>query len=49
MLNYLDHRNKDAKPFVWKADTDLILGKVARLSKRISNSGPQQLPYELYG
>jgi transposase len=39
MLDYLDHRNKDPKPFVWKADADLILGKVARLSKRISNSG----------
>ena len=39
MLDYLDHRNKDPKPFVWTADADLILGKVARLSKRISDSG----------
>ena len=39
MLNYLDERNKDPKPFVWKADADLILGKVERLSKRISDSG----------
>jgi transposase len=39
MLDYLDKRNKDPKPFVWKADADLILGKVARLSKRISDSG----------
>ena len=39
MLNYLDQRNKDPKPFVWTADADLILGKVARLSKRISDSG----------
>lgn len=39
MLDYLDQRNKDPKPFVWKADADLILGKVARLSKRISDSG----------
>ena len=38
MLNYLDQRNKDPKPFVWTADADLILGKVARLSKRISDS-----------
>jgi hypothetical protein len=35
----LDQRNKDPKPFVWTADADLILGKVERLSKRISDSG----------
>lgn len=39
MLDYLDQRNKNPKPFVWHADADLILGKVARLSKRISDSG----------
>lgn len=39
MLGYLDQRNKDPKPFVWTADADLILGKVERLSKRISDSG----------
>jgi DDE superfamily endonuclease len=39
MLDYVDRRNRDPKPFVWTADADLILGKVARLSKRISNSG----------
>ena len=39
MLDYLDQRNKDPKPFVWTADADLILGKVARLYKRISDSG----------
>ena len=39
MLDYLDQRNKDPKPFVWTADADLILGKVERLSKRISDSG----------
>jgi transposase len=39
MLDYLDQRNKDPKPFVWTADADLILGKIARLSKRISDSG----------
>ena len=39
MLDYLDERNKDPKPFVWTADADLILGKVTRLSKRISDSG----------
>src|ERR1700733_5001966 len=39
MLTYLDKRNRHPKPFVWTADADLILGKVARLSKRISRSG----------
>ena len=39
MLDYLEQRNKDPKPFVWTADADLILGKVERLSKRISDSG----------
>jgi len=39
MLGYLDQRNKDPKPFVWTADAELILGKIERLSKRISDSG----------
>ena len=39
MLDYLDRRNKNPKPFVWTADADLILGKVERLCKRISRSG----------
>jgi hypothetical protein len=39
MLEYLRKRNRDPKPFVWTADADLILGKIQRLSKRISNSG----------
>jgi len=39
MLDYLEQRNKDPKPFVWTADADLILGKVERFSKRISDSG----------
>ena len=39
MLDYLDHRNRDPKPFVWTADADLILGKVGRLCERISDSG----------
>ena len=37
--DYLDHNNKNPKPFVWTADADLILGKIQRLSQRISNSG----------
>jgi transposase len=39
MLNYLQQRNLNPKPFVWTADADLILGKVGRLCERISNSG----------
>lgn len=39
MLDYLDRRNNEPKPFVWTADADLILGKVRRLSQRISDSG----------
>jgi transposase len=39
LMDYLHNRNKDPKPFVWTASADLILGKVERLCKRISNSG----------
>ena len=39
MLDYLDHRNENPKPFIWTAYADLILGKVERLCKRISRSG----------
>jgi transposase len=39
MLTYLDRRNENPKPFSWTANPDLILGKVERLSKRISHSG----------
>jgi transposase len=39
LMEYLHHRNKDPTPFVWTASADLILGKVERLCKRISNSG----------
>ena len=38
MLDYLEQRNRSAKPFVWHADADLILGKVERFCERISNS-----------
>lgn len=36
---YVEHHNRDPKPFLWTADADLILGKVERLCERISNSG----------
>jgi len=39
MLEYLDHRNRDPKPFAWTADADLISCKVQRFCKRISDSG----------
>jgi hypothetical protein len=38
MLEYLDRRNRKPTPFVWKADADLILGKVQRLCQLIYNS-----------
>jgi hypothetical protein len=36
MLDYLDRRNRKPTPFIWTATADLILGKIARLCKRIS-------------
>ena len=39
LLGYLDDRNRKPKPFVWTASADLIVGKVERLYKPISNSG----------
>jgi transposase len=39
MLNYLDQRNRDPKPFVWRANADLILRKVQQVCKRFSDSG----------
>jgi hypothetical protein len=35
MVDYLDQRNRNLGSFVWTADTDLILGKVERPSKRV--------------
>lgn len=37
-LDYIDARNDDAKPFVWTADADTILGRVARNRAAISRS-----------
>jgi transposase len=39
LLDYMDQRNQDPKPFLWTAPADLILGKVERLCQRISDSG----------
>jgi transposase len=38
-LAYIDARNEDAKPFVWTADADTILGRVAKIRAAISKSG----------
>ncbi len=43
MFDYFDERNIDPKPFVWTAASDLILGKVRRLSEPISDSGHSSL------
>jgi transposase len=39
ILDYLDHHNRNSQPFQWTADADLILGRVAKVCKRINNSG----------
>ena len=38
MLDHLDNRNRDPKPFVWTAGADLILAKVERICKRTYRS-----------
>jgi len=35
---YITQHNQDAKPFIWAANADLILGRVERLCKRINRS-----------
>lgn len=37
--SYLDHHNRNPKPFIWTKTADQILESVARFYKRISNSG----------
>jgi len=37
--DYLNHRNQNPKPFVWTADADSILKKVANVCQRINDSG----------
>jgi transposase len=36
---FLDHHNRDPKPFIWTKTADQILESVARFCKRISDSG----------
>jgi transposase len=37
--DYLDHHNRDPKPFVWTATANTILNKVQRFCKRTSETG----------
>lgn len=39
IVDYLACHNETAKPFVWVADADLILGRVAGVCERINDSG----------
>jgi len=39
IMDYLDHHNKDPKPFIWTKTADKILERVAGFCKRISDSG----------
>src|SRR5262249_30465560 len=36
---YLEHHNREPKPFVGTADAGLILSRIERVCKRICNSG----------
>lgn len=37
--DYLEHHNQNPQPFQWTADADLILSRVAKVCKRINDSG----------
>lgn len=39
MLNNLDQRNENPRPFAWTAGTELIVGEVERFCRRIPRSG----------
>jgi len=39
IMDYLDCHNENPKPFVWVADADIILERVARVCERINDSG----------
>jgi transposase len=39
IMRYIDHSNREPKPFVWTKTADEILVSVARFCQRISNSG----------
>jgi transposase len=39
IADYLEHHNKNPKPFVWTASAELILSRVQKVCERISDSG----------
>src|SRR6202050_1165377 len=39
IVDYLEHHNKDPKPFVWTKTADAILERIAGVCKRTSDSG----------
>jgi transposase len=39
IYRYIDHRNRDPKPFIWTKTADQILATLARFCQRISDSG----------
>jgi transposase len=39
LLGYLQHHNREAKPFVWTKTADEILAAIARYCQRTSDSG----------
>lgn len=39
IIDYVANHNENPRPFVWTAEADSILAKVARLCKRINDSG----------
>jgi transposase len=39
IYRYIEHRNRDPKPFIWTKTADQILATVARFCQRISDSG----------
>jgi transposase len=39
IMDYLDHHNKDPKPFVWTKTADVILERIAGVCKRTFDSG----------
>jgi transposase len=39
IMEYLEHHNKNPKPFAWTASADTILSRIAKVCERISGSG----------
>ncbi|MBA2564977.1 MAG: IS630 family transposase, partial [Gemmatimonadetes bacterium] len=39
IYRYIDHNNREPKPFVWSKTADEILATIGRFCERTSNSG----------